>query len=337
MTASLSSPAQTMWAMALAGPGTFARVTTPRPQTHDLGKGRALLRVLVGGICGSDGPYFRGAPGPLPSTPLPGLYGPTGFPMHEIVGEVLATDDPELKAGQRVVGWAESFDGLAELVTTRADGLAPYNADLTPAQAVLIQPLACVLYAVERIGDVRGHSCAVIGLGPIGMLFAHVLASRGAATVLGVDPVDRSSCADDFKLDSVVSVKSATWVSTLSDGERPHVVVEAVGHQVGTLNDALQAVGHSGSVFYFGVPDSEIYPINMERMVRKNLTLQAGGTLERRRVLLDAGTYLGENPGLADALVTHVFDVADVQAAYDCALKPQAGRLKVAVRMGRDR
>jgi hypothetical protein len=34
--------------------------------------------------------------------------------------------------------------------------------------------------------------------------------------------------------------------------------------------------------------------------------------------------------------VTRIFDVADVNAAYEEAVRPSAGRLKVAVRMARD-
>lgn len=40
---------------------------------------------------------------------------------------------------------------------------------------------ACVLYAVEQLGDVSGRTVEVIGQGPIGLLFSHVLK---AGTVL---------------------------------------------------------------------------------------------------------------------------------------------------------
>ena len=325
------SVGETMWAMAQRTPGFFSRIEVPRPAAAELAPDQVLLRVLAGGICGSDAPYLRGVRSPYPSRATSGLFGSPGFPLHEVAGEVLASRDNRLQVGDRVVGWAEGFDGLAEMVVTGSASLAPYPETLTPTAAVLMQPLACVLYAVERIGDVRGRSCAVLGLGPIGLLFAHVLSTRGASRIVGVDPVDRSDVAAQFGIAEVVVGTSGPWAASLQDEARLDVVVEAVGHQVATLQDALVAVRPSGHVFYFGVPDSPIYPIDMERLVRKHLTLQAGGTLERPRMLALAAEYLTDFPELVEATVTHVYALSDVQSAYDSALRPAPGRLKVCI------
>lgn len=328
----MTADPNTMWAMTQGSPGSFTKIEVPRPAPGGLEPGEVLLRVLAGGICGSDLPYLRGVPNPYRRAGVPGRRcGSAGFPLHEVVGEVLASRDQRFVEGDRVVGWAESFDGLAELVVTGGGSLGRYDPTLSPAAAVLMQPLACVLYAVERMGDVRGRSCAVLGLGAIGMLFAHVLASRGARTVVGVDPVDRRDVGARFGLDHVVVSTAAGWAAELGDDERPELVVEAVGHQVATLQDALVAVRASGTVFYFGVPDSPIYPLDMERLVRKHLTLMAGGTLERPRMLAEAGEYLARYPSLVDDTVTHVFGVEQIQQAYDCASRPVPGRLKVAI------
>ena len=88
-----------------------------------------------------------------------------------------------------------------------------------------------------------------------------------------------------------------------------------------------------GQVFYFGVPDDSIYPFGMMTFLRKNLTLRSGVTLERRRVLADAGSYLTAHPGLQDCHVSHVHPVADVQAAFGAAIAPRPGQLKIAVAM----
>lgn len=320
-----------MWAMTLTAPGVFSHIEAPRPTAGDLAPGQVLLRVAAGGICGSDLPYLRGARNPYAVTDAPTSI---GFPLHEVAGQVVASRDDRLHPGDQVVGWAESFDGLAELVITGAESLYPYDATLKPTSAVLMQPLACALYAMERVGDVRDRTCAVIGLGPIGVLFSHILAARGAARVVGVDPVDRRDVGSRFGLDEVVVGQAGPWAEALKDDERPEVVVEAVGHQVATLQDALVAVRPAGSVFYFGVHDSPIYPLDMERMIRKHLTLRAGGTLERPRMLAEAGAYLAEHPDLIDDVVTHVYDVTGVQEAYDQAARPAAGRLKVCLDLG---
>src|ERR1700733_5601326 len=94
----------TMWAMRLAGPYAFLRAPVAVPPPADLGDGQVLLRVITGGICGSDIPYFRGVH-PIPE--VPGLVGRLsaelpGFPMHEVVGEVVASRHPETAVGSYV-------------------------------------------------------------------------------------------------------------------------------------------------------------------------------------------------------------------------------------------
>jgi threonine dehydrogenase-like Zn-dependent dehydrogenase len=171
----------------------------------------------------------------------------------------------------------------------------------------------------------------VLGLGPIGALFAHVIAHRGAGRVVGVDRVDRRDQATAFGLDDVVVADSAHWSTSIDGADRPDVLVEAVGHQMATLQHAIEGAADEATIMYFGIPDSDVYPLDMERMVRKHLTLMAGGTLHRRRALARANAYLGDHPGLLESLITHVYPRADVQGAYDSAMRPARDRFKVVV------
>jgi threonine dehydrogenase-like Zn-dependent dehydrogenase len=320
-----------MWAWALAGPGRFVPVEVPRPTERDLGTNEVLLRVAAGGICGSDGPFYLGAPNPWAATRTPGVT--PGFPMHEVVGEVVASTDPDVAVGRLVVGWASRFDGISEYLVADALGVWPYDRGHSPEDAVLIQPLACVLFAVERLGDVTGQHCAVIGLGAIGLLFAHVLRARGARTVTAVDRVDRSAAAAAVGVDRFAWDTSGPWSRTVAEDDRPGVVVETVGHQTLTLQHAIDAAAPCGRIFYFGVPDDRVYPLDMEAMIRKHLTLMSGGTLDRRRMLADADAYLRRHPELADVLITHRFPVAEVQQAYDLAFRSTGDRLKIVLSM----
>ncbi len=319
-----------MRSVLLTGPLQFCETdvtTEPVP-----GPGEATVRVLAGGICGSDGPFVRGVPARFGGGAHPDGIAPAGSPMHEIAGQIVDPGTSDFLPGDRVVGWATGFDGMAEIVTTDADSLAVYPDRWSPAEAVLLQPLACVLYAVDRLGDIAGRRCTVLGLGPIGLLFAHVLNDAGAH-VDGVDLVDRSEVASAAGLRSVTRSHSAAWAAHIEDSNRPDVVVEAVGHQTATLNHAIDAVAPQGTVFYFGVPDEDHYSINMEKMVRKDLTLMAGGTRDRRRTLEVAGEYLNRHPDLIPTMLTHTFPVSRVAEAFATATTPSTGRHKVVITM----
>jgi threonine dehydrogenase-like Zn-dependent dehydrogenase len=135
--------------------------------------------------------------------------------------------------------------------------------------------------------------------------------------------------AQAFGVDAMEWSTSSQWAASLEDGARPDLVVEAVGHQAGTLEDAVEAVAHGGTVLAFGVPDDTHYAFPFARFFRKNATLLAGVTQDRANALATARDYLVEHREMLDAYVTNVFPVAEAQAAFELAVKPTAGRLKV--------
>jgi threonine dehydrogenase-like Zn-dependent dehydrogenase len=319
-----------MWAYRLMAPSSLEAVQVDDLHESSIADGQVLLRTLAGGICGSDLPYYRGE---APLVDIPGVGPgrvPHGYPLHEVVGEVVASRDPAHAVGSVVVGWAAGMAGLAEYVPAVGSMLVPVPEGLPPSTAVLLQPLACVIEAVDRLGDVAGRSAVVLGLGPIGLLFAHVLDARGAGPVIGVDRVDRTSCAQDFGLSRVFHGSASAWADRLPPvEERAELVVEAIGHQVGTLAVAVETAAPDGVVLYFGIPDDPVYPLPMSTFVRKNLRLLAGTTRHRADALRSAVGHLAAHPGLAESYVTHVYPRSRVDEAFRAACRPAPGQLKV--------
>ncbi|MGW3472905.1 zinc-binding dehydrogenase [Saccharopolyspora sp. NPDC000995] len=315
-----------MWALRQPGPGRFERVEVPTPTAADLGEGEVLLRLDAGAICGSDVPKFLGQLDPdNPHT------GQVGVPLHEIAGEVVASCAAGLPAGSRVVGIARSSHGLAEYLVNPATLLHRLAGDLDAVRSTIVQPVATVLSTLSRVGDVRGARVAVLGLGPLGLLFAHALKSRGADSVIGVDRVDRSDVAETFGIDELVTTNTRQWAATeWDDGKRPSLCVEAIGHRQDIVADAIDALAPHGHLFVFGLPEDH-YVLPMRTFFRKHLTLQAGTTLDWHRYLAEAETYIHAHPELLTSYITHVFPMGRAQEAYETYSHPAPGRLKVAL------
>ena len=190
-----------MWAYRATGPLRFERISVARPAQADLVDGDVIVRPRVGGICGSDLPEARGL---MPTrTPASGLG-----PLHEIVGDVVHSTGDRMQVGQRVVGWVKDQHGLSEYVIAAERQLLAVPEEFSDVDAVVAQPLACVICAVDRLGEVSGQRAVVIGQGPTGLLFDQVLVDRGAV-VTGVDPVNRSALAAAMGLRSCTSVAGA--------------------------------------------------------------------------------------------------------------------------------
>ena len=320
-----------MWSYRIIAPYQFEQTSIAEKTPASLADGQVLLRFLAAGVCGSDMPAFRGVRGKLPGDDGRSGAEKDGYPIHEVAGEVIASRHPQHRPGDRVVGWASSFDGLMERIVTDGNQVAAYDPTLSPGQAVGLQPLACVLYAIEQLPDLHGLHVGVIGQGSIGLLFSCAAKAAGARRVTGVDPVDRAEIATEFGVDTYARASSDRWVSQLAREDRPDVVIEAVGHQVATLSHAIEAAAPGGTVFYFGVPDDDSYPISMRTMLRHNLTLKSGVALDRPRMLELANKFAAEHPGLLAKYLTHTFGIDDVQAAFELAARPVPDRGKIAI------
>ena len=326
-----------MWAQKLVAPANFKLVEVAEPREDKLREGEVLLKVLAAGICGSDLPHFAGKiSGSLVSDSHRNASSVAGYPIHEVVGDVIASRFTGISPNDRVVGWASGTNALAEFVVADGAGVNVYSdKSLKPNQAIMIQPLACVLFTLAQIGDVAGKRVAVLGQGPIGVLFSHAAKSAGASHVIGVDRVLHQSAERDFGVDEFVHSSTDRWAATLTDCEKPEIVIEAIGHQVGTLTDAIESLAFGGTVYYFGVPDDPVYPVSIHAMLRKNATLRSGYVTPpfRRRAIEVAALYLHEHPELVAAYVTHVFDHTDAEKAFRRASSPTSEQHKVVIAM----
>jgi L-iditol 2-dehydrogenase len=185
-----------MWSYRIVAPFQFERTSIAETTADSLADGQVLLKFLAAGVCGSDMPAFRGVRGLIPGDHGRSGAEKDGFPIHEVAGEVIASRHRQHQAGDRVVGWASGFDGLMERVVTDGNQVVSYDPTLSPAQAIGLQPLACVLYAIEQLPDLTGRHVGVIGQGSIGLLFSSAAKAAGAARVTGdAEPRHRSHCA----------------------------------------------------------------------------------------------------------------------------------------------
>jgi L-iditol 2-dehydrogenase len=310
-----------MWAYQVGAPGQLERIDVEKPSEAELAHGEIIIRLISAGICGSDIPKFRGRVNPVDPV--------VGFPLHELCGEVVATADPNHRLGTRVVGMALNSQGFSEFVKNPGNMFHAVDDTFEDVRATVIQPMATVLNAIAQIPDPAGKHVAVIGQGPLGVLFTHVLKSRGAATVTGVDRVDRRDFGSQFGVDNVVWKTSDRWAREIDPHDQPEIIVEAVGHQPSTINDAIEAAAFGGFIFAFGVPDDTHYPIAFQRMFRKSITLLGGVTSDYQRFLKEAEDYLVSHPELPDAYVTDVYSFDDAQSGFERYAEPTVGRMKV--------
>jgi threonine dehydrogenase-like Zn-dependent dehydrogenase len=260
---------------------------------------------------------------------------PVGAPIHESVGEVVESQSNHFQPGEMVLAIPDGDLGLAEYYIAEACKTIHLPIELAKGDdSCLIQPLSTVLNAVNQLGDVRGKSIAVIGLGSIGLFFCWLLKKRGAGYILGIDPnLGRCQAAEKLGASRTIPMRSVEAAhasrQVFSLWQSPDICIEAVGHQTETLNDCIDIVRKLGTVLSFGVPDQPVYPIEYETFFRKNASLVAVVTPDWSDYLTRAcDLFLNYHHELA-WLVTHRLPIKDAAKAFTLYEHHEENILKV--------
>lgn len=290
-----------MQSVQLLGPEKVALVEVPVP-----GEPRpeeVEVRLELAGICGSDRPAFVTGrnKGERPAA---------GYPIHECVGTVVRSSGAPSLVGKKVIAIPNQDAGLSQLFHAPLFKTHPLTSTQPTQTLILGQQLATVLAAVDRLGDVAGRRAAILGLGPAGLSFGYVLRRMGVASLVGFDPLDRTSAPFTRDFDSIKKAPD--------EEEEFDVVVEAVGHDLEVVNTAIEAAVQGGTVLFYGVPDDDLYPFRFKRFFRKCLQLVANVQPNWQRYLPKAEQYIVAHPDFGD-LVTDVVPVEEAQAAFQTA------------------
>jgi L-iditol 2-dehydrogenase len=326
-----------MKALQVLQPFSFSRVEIPRPHLESSEVCQILVRSAWFSMCGSDIPFFSGGKrfkNHPRFTKYPLAW---GMPIHECVGQVVESTSERLRAGDWVVAIPEGDQGLAEYFIAQDSKavLLPDDRE-DKASFCLIQPLATVMNAIDRLGDVRGKSIAVIGLGSIGLFFCWLLKKRGAGRITGIDPIEvRCQVARKLGIEQTLAMRSIEVIHLARQNpgqwDPPEIIVEAVGHQMDTINDCLELVQHQGKILAFGVPDQPVYAVEFETFFRKNAHLLAVVTPDWQTYFEKSRDLFLSNQEELSSLITHRFAVRDTEKAFRMYMDHDDGIIKAII------
>lgn len=252
-----------------------------------------IVRIEACGICGTDLNIL--AVPPAHKAPPGIVIGHEGVGIVETVGAAVKS----VKPGDRVVIANRLTCGKCDYcrrgldnqctnyqtIGTTIDGAfaptlcAPARAlwKIDPAvprdDAALFEPLSCAVGSVKRAHFQPGDNVAIIGAGPMGLLFALLYRSMGAGKVILLDMAPyRLEFAQEIGMDAaihVAQVDAPAEVKRLT-GLGADIVVDAVGNQIG---QAIQLARRGGQVILFGLRPHDNPAVNQYTITRYDLTL----------------------------------------------------------------
>ncbi|WP_448955174.1 L-idonate 5-dehydrogenase [Labrys neptuniae] len=264
-----------------------------------LQSGQVMVRVRVGGICGSDLHYFNHGGFGVVRLKEPMILG------HEVSGEIaeVAADVGSLRRGDRVAvnpsrpcgRCRYCLQGLPNhcvdmhfygsamrmphvqgafrqlLVCEAAQCEVGHNAG--PDELALVEPFSVALHAVSRAGSLLGRRILVTGCGPIGALVVAAARFHGAAEIIATDIVDEPlAIAASLGADRTINVVQSPDVlaALAADKGQIDVMFECSGNEK-ALRAGLEAMRPRGTIVQLGLGGDVAFPQNL--VVAKELSV----------------------------------------------------------------
>lgn len=328
-------------------------VPIPEPEA-----GGALVRIVIGGVCGSDVHIKTGEAGVMP---FPIILGHEGIGRIEKLGGIekdyagipvtagdlvywspiaachrcyscnvldeTPCDNSRFFEDASKPNWG-SYADYAWLPSGLAFFKLPDGAD-PAAVAALGCALPTVLRGFDRCGPIRmGEAVVVQGAGPVGLSAVMVAAAAGAREVIVIDAFDqRLEVARSLGATATVSLKSSAeerrrQVYDITGPAGPSLVVEAAG-VLPAFPEGVDLTGIHGRYVILGLWGAiGTQPISPRDMTTKNITV-AGATFPKPKHYYEAmhlAARLQDRIPLA-GLISHRYAIEDAGKALDAVHK----------------
>lgn len=310
----------------------------------EIGPGQVLVKVGMGGICGSDLHYFHNGGFGTVRIKEPMVLG------HEVAGTVVAVAPgvESVRIGDKVAvnpsrpcgACKFCLEGLPnQCLDMRFYGSAMRTphvqgafrnmllceatqcvkvADHVPLRlAALAEPFSVGLHGVSRAGPLLGKRVLVSGCGPIGVLAIAAARAHGAAEITATDVVDEPlAIARAMGADQTINVaQDKTWVSRHSaDKGTFDVMLECSGNER-ALRDGLEVMRPRGVVVQLGLGGDVSIPQNM--VVSKELSICGSFRFHAEFAL--AVRLINEGRVDLSPVVTHTFSMLKAREAFELA------------------
>ncbi|GAB2627907.1 alcohol dehydrogenase [Paractinoplanes abujensis] len=330
-----------MRAIVLDGRNGVELSTRPEPTP---GPGQVVVAPAAVGICGTDlhlvdGSYATGRYSVVPGHEFAGTVtavgsGVTGLAEGDLVGV-----DPNVPCGEcrwcrvkavnlcvRLEPVGVTRDGACAdrvLVPARVTYRLPAGVDATAG--ALVEPLACVLHALDRAPTVTDRDVLIYGAGSIGLLMAAMLRQRGAGRIQIVEPHEvRRDAALRLGADA-----AAAGSADLDLRDGAELVIEASGHPA-AITDALDRIAVRGTLVQMGVtaPDTTV-PLHPFEVFEKEITVLGSNSLAD--CYPAAAEQMAGLTATLRPLVTHTFPLESYAEALAAAASPEALKVHVMV------
>ncbi len=322
------------------------------------GEGQVVVKMEYVGICGSDVHYFHSG--------RCGAYvvGEEDFMLgHECAGTVTEVGKgcKTLRVGDRVALEPGVTCGECEFCKSGRYNLCPdvqflatppvqgcyedYIAfpenmcfklpdNVSTRAGALIEPLSVGLHAANQGGVTLGDTVLILGAGCIGLVTMMACKAHGASTLIMADLVD-ARLEKAKKLGATHVINSGREdifeaVKKITGGKGAEKVFEAAGSAV-TIAQTPHLVKRGGTIVLVGIAAQEEITYNFAQIMDKEATIKS--VFRYRNIYPQAIAAVAGGVIDVEKIVTHEFDLAHIQEAFEEAIRNKTDLVKCIIKV----
>lgn len=305
-----------------------------RPEPSILTKNDVIVKIKYAGICGTDLHVIKGN-----ESIVPGI-----IMGHEAVGEIVEKGEhvTEYEIGDRVIidpnqyccdcdyckrgltNFCTGWNGGLKIAGINVDGtFAEYFSchkryvykipkEMSLEEAVLIEPMACVLNNLRAAEIKENESVLVIGSGPMGAL-CEMIAQNKAGLVVATEN-------SDYRIKESLKFCDYIYKSTelepkeikkINNGHLFDVIIDTVGNQ---MEKALTLCEKGGRIIPMGM--NKEYLCNIKPYQFISMGIKMIGASEYNMLFHDT-IYAARRYKQLESIVTGKYNIADYKQAFN--------------------
>lgn len=179
--------------------------------------------------------------------------------------------------------YAQMGGGFARYINVHAPivkaNLKTFSEDVSFEQAAMVEPVSVALHGINQTDIKIGDTLAIIGAGPMGLLFVQLAKMRGARVITIEKNEMRLEKAGEFGADVLINPTTEDDVVRIvhnkaNGGRGPDRVIEAVGLPE-TWEMAISMARKGGTVVeYGGCPSGTKITVDTQRLHYDELTIK---------------------------------------------------------------
>lgn len=328
------------------------KVEVQEMEKPQLQKGEAILKVLYGGICGSDMGTYKG-------TFLYASY--PRIPGHEFSAEVVEVGENDLGIKKGMIVTANPYFNCGKCYSCRRgyvncctsnqtlgaqrDGIFRQyysmpleriydGKGLDALTLAMIEPFCISYHSVQRTHVKAGDKVLVVGAGPIGLFAVMAAKLKGAEVYVSDMMQNRLDKALEIGAKGVIRTDKedfATRVQEITNGDGFDVCIECVGLPQ-TFQNCIDAAAFRGRIGLVGVGKQKL-DFAFTQIQTKELDV-SGSRNALKSDFLELIDLVKSGGCDVKSIITDVYELEEAEKAFKDMAADPASRLKSVIKIG---